>query len=205
MMNIKSSAIIAVLGAILALGAFYPNEVVYEERESMILHGVINFIQQVHVNPKPIDDKFSMSVYKTYLERIDNRKRFLIQDDIDKLSMSKLKIDDQVNARTLEFFDVSFDLLEAGVIRSERIFNDIMDNHEFDYSKDESIELDNDKIIYANSELSLKNVWRKYLKYDIVQKYNRKKKKQKNAIKKEKDRKLEEEFDAKKGVQKELS
>jgi len=195
-MRIQSSAIIALLGAILTLGTFYPNEeITYEEREAVILHGVINFIKQAHVNPKPIDDDFSKAVFKMYLERVDNGKRFLIKEDIDKLRIDETSIDNQVNARNLDFFDVSLGLLENGISRGERIFTDLITNHEFDFDKPEILELDNDKKAWAKDESDLKDAWRKYLKYDIVQKYDRKKSKQEKAIEKEKEDKLESEFD----------
>jgi carboxyl-terminal processing protease len=195
-MRIQSSAIIAFLGAILTLGAFYPSEnVPYEEREAVILHGVLNFIKQAHVNPKPIDDDFSKAVFKMYLERIDNGKRFFIQEDINKLAVDETNIDNQVNARNLEFFDVSLDLLDNAVARGERIFTDLITNHEFDFEKSEIIELDNDKKLWSKDEKELKDGWRMYLKYDIVQKYDRKKSKQEKAIEAEKEDKLEQEFD----------
>ena len=195
-MRIQPSIIIALLGAVLTLGAFYPSDNLppYEEREAVILHGVLNFIKQAHVNPKPIDDKFSKEVFKMYLERIDNGKRFLIKDDIDKLKISELKIDDQVNARNLDFFDVSLESLNNGVARGEKIFTDLINNHKFDFDKSETIELDNDKKVWAKDEADLKDIWRKYLKYDIVQKFNRKKTKQKDAIENEEEAKLEFEF-----------
>ncbi len=195
-MRIQSSAIIAFLGAILTLGAFYPSEnVPYEEREAVILHGVLNFIKQAHVNPKPIDDDFSKAVFKMYLERIDNGKRFFIQEDINKLAVDETNIDNQVNARNLEFFDVSLELLDNAVARGERIFTDLITNHEFDFEKSEIIELDNDKKLWSKNEKELKDGWRMYLKYDIVQKYDRKKSKQEKAIEAEKEDKLEQEFD----------
>jgi len=197
-MRIQSSVFIALLGAILSLGAFYPsNTVAYEEREAVILDGVLNFIRQAHVNPKPIDDDFSKAVYKMYLERIDNGKRFLIQEDIDKLKPSELLLDDQVNARNLDFFDVSLELIENSIKRGEIIFNDIIDNHEFDFQKSETIELDNDKKSWSKDEAGLKDVWRKYLKYDIIQKFDRKKSKQEKAIENKEEKKLESEFDKK--------
>lgn len=196
-MKIKLSAIIALVGAAITLAAFYPSEVPYEERESLILHGVINFINQAHVNPKPIDDNFSKAVFKTYLERIDGGKRFLIQPDVDKLSVNELIIDDQVEARTLEYFDVSLEVLNSSITRGEKIFTDIINNHKFDFDKSENIELDNDKKIFAKDETELIDVWRKYLKYDIVQKYNRKKTIQEGKIEAEKDNKLEKKFDEK--------
>lgn len=191
-MRLKSSVIIALISASLTIVALFPsNEPPYEEREALILHGVINFIKQAHVNPKPIDDAFSKAVYKMYLERIDNGKRFLIQADVDQLSASELLLDDQVNARNLDFFDISLDLLNKGVARGERIFVDLIENHTFDYDKVEKLELDNEKKSYAQNEAELKEIWRKYLKYDIVQKYNRKKAKQESALENDADRKDE--------------
>jgi carboxyl-terminal processing protease len=195
-MRIQSSVFIALLGAVLTLGAFYPsnNMPPYEEREAVILHGVLNFIKQAHVNPKPIDNDFSKAVFKMYLERIDNGKRFLIEEDIVKLKVNELGIDDQVNARNLDFFDVSLEMLENGVSRGERIFTDLITNHNFDFDKSEIIELNNEKKAWANDEAELKDVWRKYLKYDIVQKFDRKKSKQEDAIEKEKEAQLEIDF-----------
>ena len=83
-MRFKPTLLIALLAGVLAIGAFAPfDEVAYEEREALILHGVLTFIKQAHVNPKPIDDNFSKEVYKSYLKRIDGGNRFLIQADID--------------------------------------------------------------------------------------------------------------------------
>ena len=119
-MRFKPTILIALLAGILAIGAFAPyDEVPYEERETLILHGVITFIKQAHVNPKPIDDDFSKEVFKTYLKRIDSGKRFLIQDEVDQLKIHELDIDDQTNRRTLEFFDISLEKFEAGVARAE--------------------------------------------------------------------------------------
>lgn len=185
-MRFKPTILIAILAGILAIGAFVPyNQVDYEERETLILHGVLTFINQAHVNPKPIDDEFSKDVFKTYLKRIDGGKRFLIQEDVDKLKVHELELDDQANRRTLEFFDVSMEALNAGVARGERIFKEIMDNHKFDYDKAENLELDSDKKVFASNEAELKEYWRKYLKYDIVQKFTRKKNNQKTALEKE--------------------
>ncbi len=182
-MRFKPTFLIAFLAGILAIGAFLPfDEVAYEERETLILHGVLTFISQAHVNPKPIDDDFSKEVFKSYLKRIDGGKRFLIQEDLDKLKVHELDLDDQANHRTLEFFDVSFELLNAGVARAEIIFNDIIENYKFDFNSVETLELDSDKKIFASNEVELKEYWRKYLKYDIVQKFIRKRNNQEKAI-----------------------
>jgi len=170
----KSLFIIALLGT-LGFGAFMPEDVPYEEREALILDGVIKYIEQIHVNPKPIDDEFSAEVFQTYLDRIDRGKRFLTSEEVAKLSESKLLLDDQVNARVLNFFDESVLVLDAGIERAEKVFGEIKDL-ELDYNKDESIELDYDKKTYSSGEAGIKNEWRKYFKYDIIANFNRLKK-----------------------------
>ena len=174
-MKFKYSFLSILVGALLTIGAIYPSSDTYEEKEALILHGVINLINQIHVNPKPIDDTFSAEVFDTYLERVDNGKRFLTQDEMNQLSTYKTQIDNQVNDRTLEFFDLSYELVEKGVDRGERIFTDLIENHTFDFEKHEFIELDTEKKEYAKDEQELREVWRKYLKYDIINKIARKK------------------------------
>lgn len=178
-----TSSIIGLLALVLTFGAFYQADT-YEEKESMILHGVLNFIKQVHVNPKPIDDVFSKDVFHTYLERIDNGKRFFTEKEIVELSKHELNLDEEAEALTLNFFDQSFEMLNNGIARSKSIYQDLIENHEFDINSPESIELDDEKTNYAEDEKALRDVWRKYLKYDIVRKYHRKLEKRKKAIEK---------------------
>jgi carboxyl-terminal processing protease len=185
-MRFKPTLFLALLAGILIIGAFSPfDDTAYEERETLILHGVLTFISQAHVNPKPIDDEFSKEVFKMYLKRIDGGKRFLIQDDIDLLKVQELDLDDQANRRTLEFFDISLEVLNSGIDRAEIIFKDLMTSFNFDYDKLEMLELDSDKKEYARSEEELKEYWRKYLKYDIVQKFIRKKDNQDKVLQSE--------------------
>ena len=185
-MRFKPTFLIALLAGILAIGAFLPQDIVeYEEREAIILHGVLTFISQAHVSPKPIDDEFSKGVFDLYLNRLDGGKRFLLQEEVDKLALHKLQLDDQANRRTLEFFDISLEMINGGVARAEGIFTDLINNHEFDYKSEESLELDGDKKEFPKNEDELRNAWRMYLKYDIVQKFTRKKNNQDDALEKE--------------------
>ena len=72
--------------------------------------------------------------------------------------------------------------LRRGLQELKLIFNDVIQNHEFDYDKVESIELDSDKKVFAKDEEQLRDYWRKYLKYDIVQKFTRKKNGQEDKL-----------------------
>ena len=180
MSRMKSVLIMAFLGT-MGLGMFFGDDTPYEEREALILDGVIKYIEQIHVNPKPIDDEFSKEVFDTYLDRIDGGKRFLTSEEVEKLKVNELLIDDQVNARTLQFFDESMVYIEMGTERAKKIFSELK-TEELDFTVDETIELDYDKKQYVSGYEGLKAEWRKYYKYDIVSNYNRLLKKQKKDI-----------------------
>ena len=48
----------------------------------------------LHYNKQDLNDEFSKRVFDGFLENIDPNKRFLVQEDVDKLSAFKFKIDD---------------------------------------------------------------------------------------------------------------
>lgn len=169
-MKFKSSIALFVLAATVCLGAFYPR-IDFKEKESMIMHALLSVMEQVHFSPKSIDDEFSEKAYDLYLEAIDPYKRFMTQEEVDQLAVYKTAIDDQAKNRTLEFFDLSVSLIENADKRAKMIYESLIDG-EFDLSIDETIELDGDKKGFAKNETELKDLWRKYLKYEIVGKVN---------------------------------
>ncbi len=165
-MKFKKSILVTLLLGFLVFGAFYPG-VNFKEREGMILHAVMNFLDQAHFMPKSVDDGFSETVYTKYLKYVDGSKRFLTQNDIDQLSKHKLLIDDQTNARTFEFFEESLVLLDKGISKAEKIYNELITS-DFDFDRKENFEVDNDKKSYSKNDEELKDYWRKIIKYEIL-------------------------------------
>jgi len=165
-MKFKKSIFFTLLLGVLVFGAFYPG-VNFKEREGMILHAVMNFLDQAHFTPKTIDDEFSETVYKNYLKYIDGGKRFLTVEDIALLEVHKRQIDNQTEARTFQFFETSLEVLDNGIKKSEGFFNEVIDG-KFDFTKDEELEFDGDKKAYAKTDVQLKDYWRKAIKYEIL-------------------------------------
>ena len=171
-MNYKSSIIVALVLGVLAIGAFYP-KVDAQEREGLILYATLSYLDQVHFRPMAIDDEFSTKVFNNYLGYIDPGKRYLTQNDLTLLKEHEYKLDDQATARTFQFFDLSLELLDKAMVKSEVIFNEVIEM-DFDFTKDEMIELDPDKKEFAKDDTELKEFWRKTIKYDIISRLNRK-------------------------------
>jgi len=85
--------------AVLALGlfgAYQYQETVNKEKETIVTDLVVNALKYAHYDVVEMDDKFSNEVFDIYLERLDYTKKFLLQEDVDKLSKYRNLIDDQV-------------------------------------------------------------------------------------------------------------
>lgn len=160
-----SIVIIAILAFVFGRGFFV--QPAFEEKESLILHGVMQFIEQVHFNPKPIDDEFSKNVFDTYLDRIDGGKRYFTQEDIDLLSQYRLELDDQTKVRTFEFFDLSLELLDKRMEEAKGYYNELIED-DFSFDVDEMTELDESKKPWAKDKEQLNAYWKEFIKYEIM-------------------------------------
>lgn len=142
-------------------------------KEALILASTIKYIQQLHFNPKPIDDELSKFVYKTYLERLDGGKRYFTQQDIDQLKNYELTIDDQINDRSFAFFNLSYDILLKRMAQTKTYYTEIVDAP-VDLNQNKIVELDEEKKPWAKNDAELKEYWKEFLQYDMMTRLHRK-------------------------------
>ena len=173
-------------------------------KEALILQGIMQSVEYVHYNPKPIDDAFSKAVYHSYLERLDVSKRFLTKEDVEKLEKYETLIDDQVNQRDFTFFNASLPLIDAGIAKSKTYFDAIIDKP-LDFDKAGEYQMDAEKRDYAKNDSDLKEEWKRIITYDVMSLYVQNLEKQKDA--KGADKKTDKELrdDAVKQVKKRIN
>lgn len=162
----RSSIIAIVAIAALAFGAFYPKADT-QEKEEMIVLALTSVLNQGHFRPADLNDDFSDHAFNSYLEALDGNKRFLTQTDINTLEAYRFEIDDQLRDRSFELFDASVALMDKSIERAEKIFKKVIDE-EFDFSKEEYLELDGEKRQFAKDETMLQDYWRKSVKYELL-------------------------------------
>ena len=129
---------------------------------------VLSGFDQLHYQPKEIDDTFSGQVFDFYLDQIDAGRRFLTQEDLAELQPYRAQIDDQAEAGEFEFFNRSVELLEASLDKTQGYYRELLEAP-FDYDKEETIELDGEKRPFPANDAELKDFWRKYLKYETIE------------------------------------
>ncbi|MEJ6692018.1 MAG: carboxy terminal-processing peptidase [Saprospiraceae bacterium] len=164
----KNSAILVALASVIAFLAFI-NPFNFEEREAMILTGVMKFMDQVHYNPKIINDELSVVIFDEYIEALDSRKRFLTQEEVDELAQFRDKIDDQIKIKTFEMFEMSNELIEKGIQRGQRIYASI-DVSALDLTSNDKVNLDYENRERPKNEKALKKYWEQLITYDIISK-----------------------------------
>lgn len=168
--NYKIIGVVAILS--IALLSFFPlKEKNDPEKDRMLIELLTFIVEKGHFDPKDIDDNFSKSVYKEYINGLDPSKRLFLQSDIDEFSKYELLIDDQIKNKDLSFFDLTYNRLMQRTKESEAFYKDILDKP-IDYSIDEEIDTDYEKLPYVSTPKELKDRWRKQIKLSTLSSLN---------------------------------
>ena len=161
--------------ATILTGIFYgftlSSSIINPEKDKLLLEVLAYVLERGHYDPEKIDDAFSESVFMNYIESMDGQHRFFIQADLNNFNQYKTKLDDQIKGSELEFFDHTH---QKYIQRQDQIkaFYKPLLERPFDFSLDEEIDLDYEKMGYAESLSELKNVWIKYFKLSTLGVYS---------------------------------
>jgi carboxyl-terminal processing protease len=172
-MNRKKFLIFAIPSLLIALFSFSLSrgqlELASEKDQlltQLIFHGL-----KAHYNAQNLDDAFSEKAFKNYLGILDPTKRFLTQADVDAMRAFEHKIDDEVNAGSVQLLELARTTM-ARRVQEAKGYADAILAQPFDFDADETYEADPDKRAYAASDAELKEVWRKSLKYQALVRYH---------------------------------
>ncbi|MBC8343540.1 MAG: carboxy terminal-processing peptidase [Bacteroidetes bacterium] len=137
------------------------------EQRTRLVQVLFDLVRSAHFTFPEINDEYSERVFNLFIERIDIGKRFLTQDDVDQLSMYKSEIDDQVRNSTFEFYDLAVRLQSDQILRVKKYYHEYL-NNPFDFTKEEFIQTDSEKLPFAKNQSELKEYWRLFTKYQTI-------------------------------------
>jgi carboxyl-terminal processing protease len=136
-----------------------------------ILKLVGEMMIQAHYSPQDINDAFSKKVFKKFMGDIDPEKNMFLASDVETLQKKyDTKIDDEIKGSTVEYF------LAAGKTFNQRmeevavIYKNVLDKP-FDFTIDEEVVLDPDKLNYPVTDAERRERWRKKLKFMTLERY----------------------------------
>ena len=136
-------------------------------KEKLLIEVVKYVVEKGHYKSVDINDNISEKIYNNYINQIDGQKRFFLQSDLRQFEKYKYKLDDQLKDYDLTFFNLVFETSIQRIKEVKSYYNEII-NSKFDFSSDETIDLDYENKTYARSKKDIKERWRKQLKYSTL-------------------------------------
>lgn len=140
------------------------------DKDKLLVELIAYVLDRGHYSPKNIDDNFSKSVYKDFIMNLDPQKRYFLQKDINEFEKYETLIDDQIREADLSFFNLVYNRLLERMNESKEIYKEVL-NAPFDFSKDETINVDFENQPYAKNKKELKEHWRKLMKFSTITSY----------------------------------
>jgi carboxyl-terminal processing protease len=165
-MKIRNVVLMTVVASVALMAAFCPKPTP-ADKEAVLVKKIMEILSQAHYAPQQVNDDLSKKVYKLYLNRADAGRRFLTQQDIDQLKPYELQLDDAFKTQDFTFFNKSVQFLDAGMAKAELYYQEAL-KQQWDFTKEERIELDGDKKPYAKDDNDLKDIWRRMVKYEVL-------------------------------------
>lgn len=135
----------------------------------VIITLVGQIIKEGHYQPKPFDDHFSKQVFDKYFGVLDKDKLFFLQSDIDQLKKYETEIDDEIQNGSVAFFRRVNDLYKQRMPEAAALYTRLL-AQPFNFTKDEKILLDEEKLTYPKNSQEREEAWRKMLKYRTLEK-----------------------------------
>lgn len=131
---------------------------------------ILDALREQHYVDQVLNDDVSGEVFDGYIDDLDPSKSYLTQKDIEDLTPYRLELDNALRRSDLGPAFTIFNRYQAKVTAR---FSWVVDQlrkgvEQFDFTIDESLELDRSEQPFAASEAELDELWRKRIKNDVL-------------------------------------
>lgn len=141
------------------------------DKDKLLIEVITFVLERGHFDPKQLNDSFSEDVFDAYINRLDPLKRYFYKSDIEEFEKFKYEIDDQLEARDIAFFNLTYDRLMVRIEETKTVYDEIL-SKPFDYTIDEEILVDYEAVDFVKNKKEMKDRWRKQLKYLAISNYD---------------------------------
>jgi len=142
-----------------------------DDKDKLLIQLISYVLEQGHFDPKDLNDSFSEGVFQDYLDQIDPFKRYFYESDLKEFEKYKTKLDDQILAFDVSFFNLTHERLLKRMAESKTVYTDVL-KETFDFNLEESFNTDYEKVGYVSSKKEMKERWRKQLKFSAIANYH---------------------------------
>jgi carboxyl-terminal processing protease len=120
-----------------------------------------------HLSEMHVNDEISHRTLDMFLKNLDRMKLFFLQSDVDEFMSERDSLDDYVKAGDVRISKRIFDRFLQRVSERVAVAQKLVDQ-KHDFSVDENMDRDPEKIEFAKTTAELDERWRKRVKYDLL-------------------------------------
>jgi carboxyl-terminal processing protease len=124
-------------------------------------------LARYHYKALPLDDAMSEKIFDNYFKALDSEKLYFTKADIDGFAPLRTKMDDAINNENLTIPFSIFNLYQQRFNERMAYARELLKT-KFDFTVDESLQLDREKAPWAKSEDEVRDLWRKRVKNDFL-------------------------------------
>jgi carboxyl-terminal processing protease len=142
-----------------------------EPREGIKQKNIAIFVSSLmnrrHMAQLRLNDEISQRALDMFLKTLDPMKLYFYQSDVDKFAAEKVNIDDYVQKGDVTLALRIFEVFLERVAERTEVAQKLVDQPH-DFTIDESMERDPEKISWAKTREEADERWRKRVKYDLL-------------------------------------
>ncbi|HBZ05006.1 MULTISPECIES: carboxy terminal-processing peptidase [Massilia] len=122
-------------------------------------------LARYHYKAMPLDDAMSEKIFDNYFESLDSEKLYFTQADLDRFAPMRTKFDDAINNEDLTVPFQIYNLYQQRFSDRMAYARNLLKT-KFDFTVDETLQLDREKAPWAKNEDEVRDLWRKRVKND---------------------------------------
>ncbi|MBN2434475.1 MAG: carboxy terminal-processing peptidase [Spirochaetes bacterium] len=159
----RKKALFVVTLLVLLIGCFKKSDGL----DGSDIQSIMRSILYRHVSQNEFTDEVSRRMLENLIKLTDPYKLYFYESDIDSFRKHADKLNDYASSGDLSFITSYFKLFKSRYNESMKIFSKRVDG-EFDFTKDEYMIVDREKIEFAGSQKELEERWRKRIKFQLL-------------------------------------
>jgi carboxyl-terminal processing protease len=124
-------------------------------------------LARYHYKAMPLDDALSEKIFDRYFKTLDSEKLYFVQGDIDQFDVVRTKLDDAINNENLTLPFSIYNVYQQRFNQRMAFARELIKG-KFDFSVDETFQLDREKAAWPKTEEEARDLWRRRVKNDFL-------------------------------------